>query len=68
MARKSQRERDLIDYPIAIKKAKSRARKIEYIRGFEVRHGAVPVELLEAFGHSEWARGWSEGSKDAWGG
>lgn len=65
MARKTQRDRDLIDYPIAIRRTKSRARKIELLRGFEATYGGLPVELLEAFGSSEWHRGFDEGVADA---
>ncbi|MBG9886149.1 hypothetical protein ABE10_06190 [Bacillus toyonensis] len=67
MRRKTLMERDLIDYPIALKRTKSRVRKIEMLREFERRHGGIPAELLHAFGHSEYVRGVDDGVADATG-
>ena len=65
MARKTARERDLINTPISLKRTKSRTRKIAMLRAFETTHGDIPDELLQAFGHSEWGRGFSDGVGDA---
>jgi hypothetical protein len=62
---KTDMERDLIDYPTAIKNTKSRNRKISIIREFEQKHGSIPDSILHALGHSEWSRGWSDGVNDA---
>lgn len=68
MARKTDMERDLIDLPIALKRTKSRVRKLEMIQDFKVKHGEVPYEVWDLFGHSEFMRGFSEGVSDAtWG-
>lgn len=65
MPRKTPRQRDLIDYPIAIARTRSRAKKLELLDEFHAKHGDLPRELLDAFGRSEWSRGWDDGVRDA---
>ena len=69
MARKTPAERDLIDTRTLMKPGRSRDRKIDDILALLASHGPLPPdalrELLEAFGHSEWSRGFTAGVDDA---
>lgn len=69
MARKTAAERDLIDTRIAMKPTRSRDRKVDDVLALIDAHGPLPREklreLLHAFGHSEWSRGFTEGVDDA---
>ena len=62
---KSEFQRDLIDYPIAIKKAGNRNAKLRLLAEFEAKHGELPHLILDAYGHSEYVRGFRAGVLDA---
>lgn len=63
--RKTSRERDLIDYPIAIRRTVSRGKRVTQLREFESKHGDVPDELLDAFASASYSVGWDAGVADA---
>lgn len=65
MKRKSARERDLIDYPIAIRRTVARGKRISQLRDFELKHGDIPDELLDAFASASYSVGWDAGVADA---
>ena len=66
MARKTHRDRALIDIPIAITRTKSVGTKLKLIRDFETVHGDIPDELLSALARSEYTRGWDDQYREMW--
>lgn len=65
MSNDSARERDLIDYPISIRRTFGRSKRIDQLREFESKHGDIPDELLDAFASASYHLGWDAGVADA---